>query len=79
MKGDRSSGRGGDSLREKNGVLALLVGVRNRQDYFKTEQCPDLLIVLTGWISLKHMEDGKTEKLYQWRELLFSLIGMEME
>lgn len=65
MKGDRSSGRGGDSLREKNGVLALLVGVRNRQGCFKTESCLNLLIVLTGWIGLKHMEDGKTEKLCQ--------------
>lgn len=54
MKAVRSSGRGGDLPRGKNGVPALSVGVRNRQDYFKMEQYRGFRIVRMEWTGFRH-------------------------
>lgn len=70
MKAVRSSGRGGDLPRGKNGVPALSVGVRNRQDYFKMEQYRGFRIVRMEWTGFRHRENGRLPGASQQQEVL---------
>lgn len=69
MKAVRSSGRGGDLPRGKNGVPALSVGVRNRQDYFKMEQYRGFRIVRMEWTGFRH-RNGRLPGASQQQEVL---------
>lgn len=48
MKAERSSGHGGDLQRDKNGVLALSVGVADQAGSFKTELCQSFPLCTAG-------------------------------
>ena len=78
MKAVRSSGRGGDLPRGKNGVPALSVGVRNRQDYFKMEQYRGFRIVRMEWTGFRHRENGRLPGASQQQEVLSFLTGIMM-
>ena len=78
MKAVRSSGSGGDLPRGKNGVPALSVGVRNRQDYFKMEQYRGFRIVRMEWTGFRHRENGRLPGASQQQEVLSFLTGIMM-
>ena len=92
MKAVRSSGRGGDSQSDKNGVpvscpgvqtRAVIfrvesVGVRNRQDYFKMEQYRGFRIVRMEWTGFRHRENGRLPGASQQQEVLSFLTGIMM-
>ena len=65
MKAERSSGHGGDLQRDKNGVLALSVGVRIRRGSFKTELCQSFPFVRQAWTGFRHRGNGRGQEVSQ--------------
>ena len=64
-KAARSSGRGGDSQSDKNGVPVSCPGVQTRQDSFKAVRCQNFLFVRTGRTGFKTKEDGRGQVVCQ--------------
>ena len=78
-KAARSSGRGGDSQSDKNGVPVSCPGVQTRQDSFKAVRCPNFLFVRMGRTGFKTKEDGRGQVVCQVPVRSSFLIGSMME